>query len=269
MSSHKSFEVSFLGTRGSAPCLLPTHQWLGGETSCVQVRIGAQRVLLDAGTGLRKAQPTDTNDYIVLSHLHLDHVLGLADFAARKAHGKLFIISHLAATAHELEALVGKVYGPPGYPVSIRQIFPQVVYEPIDQFNQDILGPIELTPITLNHPGGSFGTRVTDLQSGKSLAYLSDHEHGSTRDHEIARHCKDINLLIWDASYDDRYFAPYIGWGHSTWQQGLAMGQRCGAKAVALTHHDITRSDDTARQLMREISGTIGFFTRDDMTIVL
>ena len=269
MASHESFEVSFLGTRGSAPCLLPTHQWLGGETSCVELRIDEQRLLLDAGTGLRKAAPSGSSDYIVLSHLHIDHLLGLADFAARKIQGELFIVSQLATTANELEDLVGRIYGPPGYPVSIGQIYPGVIYQPLAQFDQDRLGPIELAPITLNHPGASFGTRVTDSRTGKAVAYLSDHEHGSHQDKEIERQCKGVDLMIWDASYDDRYFEKYIGWGHSTWQQGLAMGQRCRAKAVALTHHDITRSDDTARQLMGEIKGTIGFFTRDDMTIVL
>ncbi len=263
------FTLTFLGTRGTAPCLLDTHQRLGGETSCVQIDVGGHRLFLDAGTGLRKAAPSSGDDYLILSHLHIDHMLGLAEFAARKKTGQLIIVSAMASTAIELENLVGKVYGPPAYPVSIRQIYARVVYQPMVEFTQQGLDSLHIEPITLHHPGGSYGTLIRHLPSGQAAAYLSDHEHGSTADHTIATQCTGIDMLIWDASYDDNDFAARIGHGHSTWQQGVAMGQRCGAKAVALTHHDVTRSDHVAMQIESEIAGTIAFLTHDDLRLTL
>ena len=263
------FTLTFLGTRGTAPCLLDTHQRLGGETSCVQVDAGGYRIFLDAGTGLRKAAPSAGDDYLILSHLHIDHMLGLAEFAARKQSGQLIIVSAMASTAAELEDLVGKVYGPPAYPVSIRQIYPRVVYHPMVEFTQHGLNSLHIAPITLHHPGGSYGTLIRHIPTGQAVAYLSDHEHGSPADDAIATQCAGVDMLIWDASYDDNNYAACIGYGHSTWQQGLAMGQRCGAKAVALTHHDATRSDHVATQIEGELAGTIAFLTHDDLRLTL
>src|ERR1017187_9819156 len=45
--------VKFWGVRGSIPTPGPTTVKYGGNTSCVEVRIGGEIILLDAGTGLR------------------------------------------------------------------------------------------------------------------------------------------------------------------------------------------------------------------------
>jgi phosphoribosyl 1,2-cyclic phosphodiesterase len=259
----------FLGTRGSAPCLRTTHKLLGGETSCVQVSGNQKRILIDAGTGITHINPSENSDFILLSHLHIDHLLGLADFAARKKNGELHILSAIADSGPALEALIGKVYGPPGYPVSIRQIYPNVKYGAIAKGQTSPIGGFQVTPLDLNHPGGSFGLRVRDPDTNQSLAYISDHEHGSDKDATLLELCQGLDLIVWDSSYDDRTFAKYRGWGHSTWQQGLAFAQSCGAKTVALTHHDFTRSDDVAKQIEAEFEGTIGLLAKDGLTLNL
>lgn len=265
----KMTDCLFLGTRGSAPCLRPTHKYLGGETSSVQVSGEKKRVFIDAGTGLNNANPSQSSDFILLSHLHIDHVLGLADFAARKKKGVLHILSAIADSGQELEALIGRVYGPPGYPVSIRQIYPSVKYGAISKSQASPIGGFLVTPLALNHPGGSFGVLVKDPDTGQSLAYISDHEHGSDKDARLLEQCRGLDLIIWDSSYDDRAFTKYRGWGHSTWQQGLAFAQKCHAKAVALTHHDFTRNDEVARQIKDELEGTIGLLAKDGLTLTL
>ena len=47
------FSVTFWGVRGTVPCPLPSHMGFGGNTSCVEVQAGGQRIVIDAGTGIR------------------------------------------------------------------------------------------------------------------------------------------------------------------------------------------------------------------------
>ena len=73
------------GTRGSVPTPGPATARYGGNTSCVEVVTGpTHRVVLDAGTGIRglgSALPTDVARVdILLSHLHMDHIIGLGFF---------------------------------------------------------------------------------------------------------------------------------------------------------------------------------------------
>src|SRR5664279_1944938 len=80
--------VKFWGVRGSIPTPGPTTVRYGGNTSCVEVRVGGEIILLDAGTGLRalgrsllaefKDQPLNLT--MLLTHTHWDHIQGLPFF---------------------------------------------------------------------------------------------------------------------------------------------------------------------------------------------
>ena len=47
-------QISFYGVRGSIASPGPETAGVGGNTSCVEVICGSERIILDAGTGLRK-----------------------------------------------------------------------------------------------------------------------------------------------------------------------------------------------------------------------
>src|SRR5437588_4202832 len=49
----RAMEIRFWGVRGSIASPGPETASVGGNTSCVEVMCGAQRIVLDAGTGLR------------------------------------------------------------------------------------------------------------------------------------------------------------------------------------------------------------------------
>ncbi len=82
------FRVRFWGVRGSYPTTGPGTRDIGGDTACVEVNVGGQRLIFDAGTGIiplgkeicRRAA-TAPLAYVFLSHTHIDHLLGLYFFA--------------------------------------------------------------------------------------------------------------------------------------------------------------------------------------------
>ena len=81
--------VTFYGVRGSTPAPGPDTARYGGNTSCVEVRLADDSLLvLDAGTGMRKLGGALSSNggltspvHLLLSHTHWDHVLGLPFFA--------------------------------------------------------------------------------------------------------------------------------------------------------------------------------------------
>ena len=45
--------VKFWGVRGSIACPSPDHVVYGGNTSCLEIFAGDERIIMDAGTGIR------------------------------------------------------------------------------------------------------------------------------------------------------------------------------------------------------------------------
>lgn len=266
---HDSLSVKFWGTRASYPFFRPTHRRLGGDTSCVGLCWQGHQLFIDAGTGLMHAEPTDGHDVILLSHFHLDHVLGLPYFLGKKKKGKLTLASAASSSPQDLQAKLGSVYGGVGFPVSLSLIRPDMQWQPLSADTPTTLGPWEIKACELNHPGTAFGYRVRAQEDRSSVVYLSDHEHGSARDQPLAVFAQGASLVIWDSSYDDRQFAQYKGWGHSTWQEGIRFAQRCQAHQLALSHHDPSRDDACAAELQLMIEDPNVFLACDGLEMNL
>ena len=72
--------------RGSISTPSPRHIAFGGNTSCIEVRIGERLIILDAGTGIRNLGNSllkeDIKSFdILMSHTHWDHMNGFPFFA--------------------------------------------------------------------------------------------------------------------------------------------------------------------------------------------
>ena len=75
-------KIKLHGTRGSYPLSSESGKTYGGNTPCVEVTAAGQRLILDAGTGILgidfDARDASEGIHIFLTHLHMDHIQGLA-----------------------------------------------------------------------------------------------------------------------------------------------------------------------------------------------
>ena len=166
--------LKVLGTRGSMAVTRRDQQIFGGNTSCYMVRAGDETVFLDAGSGILNA-PVDfpRPPHILISHLHLDHVLGLGMYPRLATKGKETLIHVPAGPGKDPARLLGGVFSPPYWPVPLSAYGGTVHIRPL-KFPLTI-GDLLIEGVPGSHPGGNFIIKLSSR--GRSIVYASDYEY--------------------------------------------------------------------------------------------
>ena len=238
---------------------------------------GERKIILDAGTGLRELGAKLVSDGVkdvtlLLTHTHWDHINGFPFFnPAFRDDFKLKIMAgHLKAHGGVRSALEGQMTQPM-FPVPLEQLHASMDFEDFEAGESFDLGPdIHIRTAPLNHPNGATGYRIE--YGGKAMCYVTDTEHVPGQpDENILGLIKDADIVIYDSTYTDAEFPEHMGWGHSTWQEGVRLCQKAGAKRLAIFHHDPDHEDDFMAKVEDEASATWdgALVAREGMTIVL
>jgi phosphoribosyl 1,2-cyclic phosphodiesterase len=274
-----TFTVRFWGVRGSIACSGPRTARYGGNTSSLEVRCGERLLMFDAGTGLRylgntlaangpASSPIDAD--LFLTHTHFDHVCGLPFFRPFFQPNNRFRLwaGHLAE-GMTLRRVLGEFMMAPLFPVPPQVFRARMEYREFKPGETLSPGPgIQLRTATLNHPDGATGYRV-DFD-GRSVCYLTDTEHvPGAPDRNILQLIAGADLVIYDSMYTDAEYPTYVGWGHSTWQEGTRLCRAAGVKRLAVFHHDPEHDDDmldgVAREVDKALPGSI--VARDGLVV--
>jgi len=250
--------VRFWGVRGSIACPSPRHMAYGGNTSCVEVLAGERRVILDAGTGIRNlgqalAREGVREADVLLTHTHWDHINGFPFFgpAFRSQHAFRIMAGHLSDHGGVRATLAGQM-AQPMFPVPLEVMDAEMAFEDFragDDFG--LLGNVRVRTAPLNHPNGATGYRIE--HGGRVVSYITDTEHlPGQPDQNVLHLIEGADLVIYDSTYTDEEFPAKVGWGHSTWQEGIRLCRSAGAKALTLFHHDPDHEDDFMDRLAQE-----------------
>ena len=250
--------VRFWGVRGSTPCADPTLSRYGGNTSCVEVRCGKQVVIFDCGTGLRGLGKTLVQNGAVeadifFSHFHIDHIIGLPFFAPCHAEtSRLRLWAGNLLPDYRIDSTLRRMISEPLFPTGLESFKASIKFH--DFRPGDVLTPfpgVTLRTAPLNHPGRSTGYR---LEYDKHvIAYITDTEHRPGQlDPNVLWLANGADLMICDCNYTEDEFDAHVGWGHSTWQEGVRLADQAGAKKLAIFHHDPDHDDNFLDRLAAE-----------------
>ena len=242
--------VRFWGVRGSLPCPGPQTLRYGGNTACVEVRCGDRLLVLDGGSGLRQLGqalmhrgPLETD--ILFSHFHIDHVIGMLFFGpAYEPANRFRLWSARSKSGMALADALGKLMSEPLFPVGTEAF--KAILEFCDFRTGETLdlgAGIVVHTAALNHPGGASGYRIE--YGGKAVAYLSDMEKGRDElEPSLLALANSADLLIYDSNFTDEEYEEHVGWGHSTWREGVRLAETANVKLLALFHHDPSHDDE-------------------------
>ena len=251
-------EVRFLGVRGSVATSGSQVARIGGNTSCVEVTSQGERLILDAGTGLRGlgdellkgGQPVKAT--MLWSHLHWDHVQGFPFFApAYVPTSQLKLFGPGSNGAAELQRVLAQQMMPPNFPVPLSAMRGSLQFADATA-NQPIhLGPFTVTAFDLNHPQGCMGYRID--ADGASLVYMTDVELSlKTLNPTVSSIIEGADALVLDAQYTPDEYQTKKGWGHSSFVDAAQIAFATRAQRLFLFHHDPAHNDDQVETMAEE-----------------
>lgn len=242
-------KVTFFGVRGSTPCAGPDHLRYGGHTSCIGIELDDRLIILDAGSGISDASLLALNNphkevFLLFSHVHLDHILGLPFFVPV---WKKDMTVHILAGSVEpggIHHFLSNTFTPPLFPIKFTDFPANIQCRNFKAGTTlELFTSLKIDTCALNHPNGAVGYRLN--YKGNSVCYITDTEHSvGELDPSILDLIKGSDLVIYDSSYNDDNFTAHKGWGHSTWQEGIRLAKKANVKKLAIFHHDPSNTDD-------------------------
>ncbi len=269
-----SLSVKLWGVRGSIPAPGPDTLRYGGETTCLEVRIGDRLVIIDCGSGVRiagRALAKHALDHVdcLFTHTHLDHICGLPFFClAYDPSVELNLWAGHIPPGGTLEEIVERLMSPPIFPVATSALNNTRFCSFRGGNTIDLGQGLTVRTVRLNHPGNATGYRFD--YKGSSLAIITDHEHGDAEiDAAIERFVAGATVMVYDAMYLDSEYPRFRGWGHSTPNEAVKLAQKAGVKHTLLFHHDPSRTDDQLDALASSLPDTMSVARQGDTLTLL
>ncbi len=262
-----TLRLRFWGTRGSIPAPGPHTVRYGGNTPCVEVRTGADwLVILDAGTGIRElgrslvaeGNGSGIAGDIYLTHAHWDHIQGIPFFAPIFQQGNHFTIWGSSTLKTSIDQVIRDQMSPVVFPVTFEELSARIDFGEIAEERHAGNG-YEVTAFAVQHPGGALGYRFAEtdatgqpMKSGRSFVYISDNEVAACEGYGSAPGWRDrlvdfvrgATILIHDATYTSEEYERHRGWGHSTYEDAVKLALDADVEEVVLFHHRPERSDE-------------------------
>lgn len=243
--------ITFWGVRGSLPSPGVSTVWFGGNSPCISFEHAGETIICDCGTGIRelgehlqrKFSRTNINATILLSHLHLDHLIGLPFFSPlyNKKNSFKFIGGFKKG---DMQSALKTIFSPPFFPISFKDMPSKKKFDmpPSKVF---VTNKIKVEPFLCNHPGGCWGWRIS-LPSGACVAVVSDNEPSDAKHKEaLIKWMRGANILIHDSQYTPSSYEKHKGWGHSPYTYPIDLASAAGIRKLYLFHygHDLTDQD--------------------------
>ena len=221
-------------------------------------------VILDAGTGIRalglqlvERQNGAIRAEILLTHAHWDHIQGLPYFKPFFSSGNAVRIWGSRQGTTSLEAILRQQMDPAVFPVPLDALSAALTVQEVGP-GEFTVGEFRVKAMKLRHPGTTLGYRLTPVAGGPSLAYVTDNELGTGGQYPLSKSWRKdfvefltgVEVLVHDAMYTPEELETHRGWGHSTYEEAVALAGDAGARTLVLFHHEPEHDDDVMDELV-------------------
>ncbi len=206
-------------------------------------------VIVDAGTGIRACgdhlEGGNDNVYVMFTHLHADHVMGLPFFSPIWEEGREILMFDVETEGVPWSAL--SLFDGRHFPVraaALPAFCRRIAGNPLNYLESC---GFDIQRIRANHQGVTWGYRFKG--STGDLVLMPDNELDA--DDPDARpfqafvdFADGAKVLAHDAQFTAEELARCKGWGHSSIERVCALAEAAQVERLILLHHDPRRTDD-------------------------
>jgi len=280
--------LRFWGVRGNIPT--PGREFLryGGNTACVELCLGGERLIFDGGTGLKTLGNALSQDslenplsplklHLFFTHSYWDRIQGFPFFKpAFSPQSHISIYGSIAMNGASIKQRLMDQMTRPGFPVPLHAMKAQLTF--CDVSPSSIIkisgagGDVEVETGIINSPDSSLGYRVT--WNDRVVVYATDVDNrGGSLNGVLLHLAQDADVLIYDVShpyYCNRADRP-TGINHldrhpidcedsdrvssqkKLWKSALELMEATQVKRLILFHHDPWCQDQDLDQIEAEL----------------
>ena len=130
--TNAQLSVTFWGVRGGYPMPGPTTVKYGGNTTCIEVNAGNQRIIVDGGTGIIALGQQMLDEHFVtgraihatllVTHTHHDHMQGYPFFVPTRHPVSTLHIFGPNLITDQLDDVLDRAMSPPVFPLGTWEL---------------------------------------------------------------------------------------------------------------------------------------------------
>ncbi|WOD38205.1 MBL fold metallo-hydrolase [Nodosilinea sp. E11] len=261
-TSAQLFTLKFWGVRGNIPAPGADTVRYGGNTACVEVVVGGQRLIFDGGTGLRvlgcylMQQGQPVNAHLFFTHTHWDRIQGFPFFAPAFASAThLDIYGAPALNGASIKQCLMDQMLRPNFFKPLQTMSASMAFHNIAAGDALSLGEVLVEPWSLNRDTSALGYRVT--WQNRVLVYATDTDSTQTSiDPNLLMLATGADVLIFDGTYADTAYSDPNHCCLTPWHLGIEIAKASQVKHLVLFHHNPCHSDDQLDQLERQVQAS-------------
>ena len=277
-------KLTFFGVRGSYPVSAPRTVKYGGNTSSILFESGDDLFIIDAGTGIIKAgeyiqsKKNIKTLNIFLTHLHIDHIMGLPFFNPLYDRNKIINIYCFKYNGFNYPDTIYSLFNQPLSPISPKGILADLRFLTFGESAESpvpINGNISISCIKDEmHPkSGVLIYKVVFYD--KKIVFATDVESHNGFSDQFSDFIKNADILIHDSQYTAEDYSsesnPKTGYGHSTVDMAVRNAAAMDVEKLFLFHFSPEYSDAKLEMMLKHAKKVFKntFLSREGKKIII
>jgi ribonuclease BN (tRNA processing enzyme) len=188
--------------------------------------------------------------HIFFSHLHWDHINGFPFFKPAYIKNNLLVLYSVKNPLYNVKRALADQQQYINFPVNLEEMNSAREFKEIPEGGETKCGPATISSCKLNHPGGAFSYRIE--AGGKKLVYATDNEHQETLNGKLVDFSSGADILIYDTMFTPQEYKNRVGWGHSTYLEGVKLAKAAKVKQLHLFHYNPEHTDKKIAEIEQE-----------------
>jgi ribonuclease Z len=203
------------------------------------------------GNALLKENNPPKSAHVFISHFHWDHIIGYLGFTP------FFLkdfICHIYGKQDKLsmEEIFERLHHYTFWPVEIPMYQAELNLNTFPEENGlKISDSVKISACKHGHPNGANSYRIE--LGDKIIVYSTDLEHPENHlNPNVIDIARDADVLIIDSQFTEDELPAHKGWGHSSWQQCVAVSKQANIKQLVLYHHSPANDDKAILKIEKD-----------------